>query len=146
MGRPLTNPLTFAGTLDSLGEIGRYLDEESSAAGLSRQQAYNLRLAVDEVATNIVVHGYQENAQSGEIVVRMETSDEAVTVTLEDTSPPFDPTRRAMPTDEDLTKPLEDRKIGGLGIFLAMKSVDQFRYERRGNRNLNTFVVHRQRN
>ena len=146
MDNSVADPLTFAATLEALGEIGRHIDEVSRAAGLSKQQAYNLRLAVDEVATNIVVHGYQKSGQSGDIVVRTETSDEAVTITLEDTSPAFDPTRRAMPTDEDLAIPLEDRKIGGLGIFLAMKSVDQLRYQRRGDRNLNTFVVYRQRN
>lgn len=139
------NTLTFAASLDALERIGCHLDEVSRAAGLGRQQAYNLRLAVDEVATNIVVHGYEEHGQSGEIVVRAETSDDAVTVTLEDSSPEFDPTERAMPTEEDLTTPLEDRKIGGLGIYLARKVVDEFRYERRGDRNLNTFVIRRTR-
>jgi anti-sigma regulatory factor (Ser/Thr protein kinase) len=48
-----------------------------------------------------------------------------------------------MPTAEELAEPLEDREIGGLGIFLALKSVDEFRYERRGDINVNTFVMRR---
>jgi anti-sigma regulatory factor (Ser/Thr protein kinase) len=66
-----------------------------------------------------------------------------VTVTLEDAGPEFDPRGRAMPSEEDLTAPLEQRDVGGLGIFLALKSVDEFRYERRGDKNVNTFAVRR---
>ncbi len=136
-------PLTVDASLDSLSEIGRYLEAASKAAGLSKQQAYNLRLAVDEVATNIIVHGYDENGLKGQVIVSVDQTPDALTVTLEDTSPEFDPRSRDIPSEEDLTTPLEERNIGGLGIFLAIKSVDDFRYERRGNTNLNTFVIRR---
>jgi anti-sigma regulatory factor (Ser/Thr protein kinase) len=115
----------------------------SKAAGLGRQAAYNLRLAVDEVATNIIVHGYEENGLSGTLIVRADERDDSIAVTLEDTGPEFDPRTRPLPSEEELAKPLEDRDVGGLGIFLALESVDEFRYERRGTTNLNTFVVRR---
>ena len=135
--------ITVDARLDSLSDIGRHVDAASQAAGLSRQQAYNLRLAVDEVATNIIVHGYEQSGISGTLLVRTETTDEAVTVTLEDSGPEFDPRGRAMPSEEELAKPLDQRNIGGLGIFLALKSVDEFHYERRGDTNLNTFSMRR---
>jgi anti-sigma regulatory factor (Ser/Thr protein kinase) len=136
-------PLTVDATLTSLSEIGRYVDTVSQAAGLARQEAYNLRLAVDEVATNVIVHGYEEHGLSGTLLLRAETTDESVAVTVEDRGPEFDPRNQAMPTAEELAEPLEDREIGGLGIFLALKSVDEFRYERRGDINVNTFVMRR---
>jgi anti-sigma regulatory factor (Ser/Thr protein kinase) len=136
-------PLTVDATLTSLSEIGRYVDTVSQAAGLARQEAYNLRLAVDEVATNVIVHGYEEHGLSGTLLLRAETTAESVAVTVEDRGPEFDPRNQAMPTAEELAEPLEDREIGGLGIFLALKSVDEFRYERRGDINVNTFVMRR---
>ena len=139
----MTRLLTVEATLDALSEIGKYLDDLSHAAGLGKQAAYNLRLAVDEIATNIIIHGYEEQGLSGRIILRADTTDDVVSVTLEDTGPAFDPRTRKMPTEEDLDKPLAERDIGGLGVFLAMKSVDEFRYERRGDVNLNTFIMRR---
>lgn len=135
--------LSVEATLNSLGEIGRYVDAVSQAAGLSRQQAYNLRLAVDEVATNVIVHGHEEAGLTGTLRFWAETTDDAVTVTLEDSGPAFDPRESRMPTEDELALPLEERSIGGLGIFLALKSVDEFRYERRGDTNLNVFTISR---
>jgi anti-sigma regulatory factor (Ser/Thr protein kinase) len=137
------SPLRVEATLDALVEIGRYVEAAAAAGGLSKRQAYDLRLAVDEIATNIIVHGYQANGRSGDIVVRADSDDTAVTVTIEDWAPPFDPLSREMPSEADLSKPLEERDVGGLGIYLAVRSVDEFLHERRDDRNLNTFVVKR---
>ena len=54
------------------------------------------------------------------------------TVTLEDKSPAFDPRTMQMPEAEDLARPLEERRIGGLGIFLAFQGVDRFEPPREG--------------
>jgi anti-sigma regulatory factor (Ser/Thr protein kinase) len=62
-------------------------------------------------------------------------------ITLEDTAHPFDPTQQDTPTDLDM--PLDERNIGGLGIFLALNGIDDFTYERVDNRNRNTLVVYR---
>jgi serine/threonine-protein kinase RsbW len=60
---------------------------------------------------------------------------------LEDHAQAFDPRSMRMPDAEDLAKPLEERAIGGLGIFLAIHGVDRFEYRREGERNLNIFEV-----
>ena len=135
--------LSVPGTLQSLGEIRGYVDAAAAAARLEKHQAYSLRLAVDEVATNIVVHGYEENGLTGRIVVRASVDDAAVAVTVEDSGPPFDPRSRVLPDAADLAKPLEDRDVGGLGLYLAFKRVDEFRYERRDDKNFNTFIMRR---
>ena len=66
---------------------------------------------------------------------------DTLTITLEDTAAPFDP--RGLPRPEQTELPLEERPIGGLGVFLTMENVDQFRYEYVGNRNRNIFVMKR---
>lgn len=137
------SPLRVEATLDALADIGRYVEAAAAAGGLAKRQAYDLRLAVDEIATNIVVHGYQANDRSGDIVVRADVDDTAVTVTIEDWAPPFDPLSRQLPSEADLSQPLEERDIGGLGIYLAVRSVDELIHERRDDRNLTTFVMKR---
>ncbi len=134
-------PLTVAGTLDSLGAIAQYVMSAANTAGLDKKTTYRLRLAVDEIATNVIVHGYEEAGLSGSINVHSTLDEQALTIILEDTGERYDPTKRDMPTDLD--KPLKDREIGGLGVYLTIQGVDKFLYERVGDRNRNIFVVKR---
>ncbi|BAY13244.1 ATP-binding protein [Calothrix sp. NIES-2098] len=133
--------LTVAGTLDSLSEIAQYVMASAVAAGLDKKTSYRLRLAVDEIATNIIVHGYEEAGREGQVVCQATLADESLTITLEDTGEQYDPTKQALPDDMDL--PMEQRRIGGLGVYLTIQGVDRFTYERVGNRNRNIFVVNR---
>ena len=133
------DPLIVRGTLDSLSPIADYVLAAARAAGLDGKAAYRLRLAVDEIATNVISHGYLEAGYEGDIIVRAEIDGQVLSVTLEDTAPPFDPFRRPEPDQVDL--PLEDRPVGGLGVFLAMRGVDEFRYEHDGTYNRNIFVM-----
>lgn len=112
-------------------------------AGLAKKPAYNLRLAVDEIATNIIVYGYKGGDADQTIVVHTEIDDQALTVILEDTAPKFDPTQQDLPDADDLNQPLEDRPIGGLGVYLAVQGVDQFQYQRLGDKNRNIFVAYK---
>ncbi|MEQ8963773.1 MAG: ATP-binding protein, partial [Coleofasciculus sp. C2-GNP5-27] len=59
-------PLTVSGTLDSLGAIAQYVLQAAQAANLDKKASYNLRLAVDEIATNIIIHGYEDVGLEGE--------------------------------------------------------------------------------
>ena len=134
-------PLTLPGTLDSLTKIGAYVLEAANAAGLERKLAYRLRLAVDEIATNAIVHGYDEVGREGDLVVAAEVGDGILTIILEDTGPAYDPFDT--PSPDDLDQPLDDRDIGGLGVFLAVEGVDEFRYERVDGTNRNIFTMKR---
>ncbi len=134
-------PLTVAGKLESLGAIAQYVMAAAEAAGLDKKAAYRLRLAVDEIATNIILHGYEEAGQEGDVVVNGTLDPECLTIALEDTGIPYDPNRQAQP--EGLDRPIEERHIGGLGVYLAFQGVDRFLYERTGDRNRNIFVMKR---
>jgi sigma-B regulation protein RsbU (phosphoserine phosphatase) len=124
-----------------LSRVRDFVRQHAQAAGLDAQQIYKLGLAVDEIATNAISHGYEESETSGELALAAEADDVALRILLEDTAPPFDPTTRAVP--ENLDQPLEQREAGGLGVFLAVQNVDEFAYHYANGRNCYTFTMHR---
>jgi serine/threonine-protein kinase RsbW len=132
-------PVTVPATLNSLGAIADYVLAAAASAGLDKRASYHLRLAVDEIVTNIIVHGYGDADLQGTLELRAVLHDNALTVSIEDFGVAYDP--RQTPTP-DTSLPLEDRPIGGLGVYLALKSVDEFFYERVGDRNRSTFKMH----
>jgi anti-sigma regulatory factor (Ser/Thr protein kinase) len=132
---------TFPGEIDSLSPIRDYINEQAIQAGLDKMSAYNLCLAIDEVATNIINYGYIESGLSGDIDVIIENSGNTLTITLEDRALQFDPRDNDLPSDDDLNLPLEERAIGGLGIFLVFSSVDKFEYEFVDGKNRNIFTM-----
>jgi anti-sigma regulatory factor (Ser/Thr protein kinase) len=132
-------PINLPGILASLEVIRDYVRAAAHEVGLDRKRTYRLSLAVDEIATNIISHGYEEAGYVGEIDVIAKISDGTLTIVLEDTAVPYDPHKADNP--DDLDAPLEDRDIGGLGVFLAIQYVDEFRYERIADRNLHTFIM-----
>lgn len=135
-------PLRVAATLESLSAIGEFVLQAAAEAGVERRSAYRLRLAVDEIATNVVVHGRPgEHGADNVMTVEATAADDALTITLEDEGPAFNPIEKEPP--DHIERPMQERPIGGLGVFLAIRGVDQFRYERVGTTNRNTFVVHR---
>ena len=135
-------PLTVPGILDSLSAIGQYVNAAALAAGLDKKVSYRLRLAVDEVATNSIIHGYAETGLTGNIVVVSEINHETLTIILEDTAPFFD-LRSLAERPDHIDKPVEDRPIGGLGVYLTIQNVDKFDYEYVNHRNRNIFIVNR---
>ena len=132
---------TLPGTLETVARLRDYVAKRAEAAGLSRKAIYNLCLAVDEIATNVVLHGYQEAGRTGILRIGTALDEEGFTVTLEDEGAPFDATRHALPTAEELARPLEERTVGGLGILLALRGVDALQYESAPGVNRHVFVV-----
>ncbi len=136
-------PLILPGHTDSLGAIGRYVMDAATAAGLDRKAAYKLRLAVDELATNVVVHGYEEASLEGDVSVSADMDERALVIAIEDTARPFDPTAHTHPDDDELSQSLDDRPMGGLGVLLVRDGVDDFHYEYINGRNRTIITVNR---
>ncbi len=132
--------LSVGGTLDALEVIRAYVLAAAGKAGLDKKAAYRLQLAVDEIATNIVTHGYAEAGLEGMIDVWAVFDEKALTISIEDTGVAYEPDLQSA-DDKDLL--LEERQIGGLGLLLAIQNVDEFHYERVGERNRHTFIVNR---
>ncbi|PYE54790.1 SpoIIE family protein phosphatase [Deinococcus yavapaiensis] len=131
--------LKVPGTLDALDDLAAFVLRAADVANLDKKAAYRLRLAVDEIATNIVTHGYDEAGLNGDITISARLAPHALTVTLEDEAVPYDPLKTTMP--DDLAAPLHERDIGGLGVYLTLRGVDEFRYEFVEGRNRNIFVM-----
>jgi anti-sigma regulatory factor (Ser/Thr protein kinase) len=135
--------LRVGANLDVLSSIGAFVMDAAKAAGLNSRAAYRLRLAVDEMATNVIVHGKPlEHSGDDEIRLVSDIDEQNLKITMEDRGPEFNPLERQVP-GEHLVKPLEQRPIGGLGVFLAIRGVDRFHYERVGDINRSIFVVNR---
>ncbi len=131
-------PLVLPANMDALKPIGQYVANLATLGGLGKKAAYGLRLAVDEIVTNIVLHGYGENGPPGNLQVSGETFAQEVVITVEDNAPPFDPRQAARPHSN---LALEERPRGGWGVQLALESVDELKYERLAGCNRNIFVV-----
>lgn len=136
-------PLTIFASLDALKPLADYIIKASETAGLDKKQTYKLRLAVDEIATNIITYGYEEAGKTGDITISADIDEKMLKITLEDTAIFFDPREKLSAEEETLTLPLEERRIGGLGIYLTISGVNEFQYKRVGDCNLNVFIMYR---
>ena len=125
-----------------MGPIREFVRSKAAEAGLDKKRTYRLQLAVDEIAANIALHGYEEQGLAGDIEVQAEVGPDRLTITLVDSAIPYDPFSRVMPSDLDA--PLQDRAIGGLGVFLAINNVNEFLYRFNDGQNHNIFVVQRE--
>ncbi|MGW2255011.1 ATP-binding protein [Kitasatospora sp. NPDC001660] len=131
--------LRLPAALDSLDELARYVLAFAARAGLPPEVAYRLRLAADELATNVVLHGYR--GRDGELRISSGTDGERVWVRLEDDAPPFDPSADRPDPHTDL--PLALRPIGGLGIHLALTALDDYRHDHTDGHNTSLLVIRR---
>lgn len=109
----------------SVREACGFVKDLARGAGLSDEGAAELELAVDEICTNIVMHGYA--GKGGAIVLSVASEGGSVKVTIADRAGPFDPLRFTPP---DTSVPLEEREIGRMGLLIARKMVDEMSYER----------------
>lgn len=135
--------LTVPATLDSLTKIAEFVMAATAAAGLDKKAAYRCRLAVDEIATNIIIYGYGQAGCEGLLNLQADIDEQALTISIEDTAIAYNPNQTQLPTEDELKLPLEERPIGGLGVYLALHDVDKFHYERIGDKNRNIFTMYR---
>lgn len=107
-------------------DIGEILKEEK----FSPEFILNVQLALEEIIVNIARHGYCKEA--GLIGIRFETSPEGMSIEISDSAPKFNP---LMMPEPDVEADLDEREIGGLGIFLVRKVMDSvsYRYENQKN-------------
>ncbi len=128
--------LTFPASFDYLDEIREYVGEKARAAGFSDKDVYSIQLAADEAASNVIEHAYAGNSKAT-FELDCVFSNNQLVITLLDHGKQFDPSKVPQP---DLKADLSDRKIGGLGIYLMRKLMDEVRYEITNAGNLLTLV------
>ncbi len=142
-GGPEGDPeeLSVPADLESLPVVGQFVLRAAAAAGLDSRASYGLRLAVHEIAANSIIHGQAGLAGEGWLDLHSEFQGDVLTITLEDAGLAYDP--RQTPAPAGLSRPPGERAAGGLGVYLALRSVDDFAYERVGNRNRHVFRMRR---
>ena len=115
----------FAAKFEYLDEIREFVGGIARAGGFSDKDVYNIQLATDEAASNIIEHAY-EKVSDGVLELSCGMQDNAIKIILIDRGESFDPSEIPLP---DLKADLSERKIGGLGIFLMRKLMDEVHYE-----------------
>jgi len=112
--------------------VHQALDELAARNGVTRSAIARLQLALEEHLTNVICHGYKAG-QTGTITVRITLGPQAIRTEVEDDAAPFNPLDAP---DVDTSLPLDQRPIGGLGVLMIRKSVDELDYRRAGGRNV----------
>lgn len=133
--------LTIPADPNTLSVVSAFVWAVAAEAKLNQRKAYRLRLAVDEIMTNIITHGYAKCEGCPPIHLWVEIEQYSVSVTIEDGGEPYDITQSETP--EDIGLPPEERDIGGLGVFLVVRYVDDIRYEYVNGHNVNRLTVKR---
>jgi serine/threonine-protein kinase RsbW len=117
--------LIVPATLDSLAKISMFVTDATSRAGLDDHAAWQVQLAVDEASTNIIQHGYGDDAP-GDIELGWRVDGSDLVVTLRDRGRRFNPDDVPAP---DISSPLEERQAGGLGLYLMGRLMDSVAFE-----------------
>ena len=131
--------LTLEATVDNLPQVMSFLEEELEAADCPMKTQMQISVSVEEIYVNIASYAYAPG--TGEATVRVEFRDDpaAVCITFIDSGVPFDPLRKA---DPDVTLSSEERGIGGLGIYMTKKAMNEMRYAYEDGKNVLTMVKH----
>ena len=127
----------FAANFEFLDEIREFVGEIARKNGFTDKEVYNIQLATDEAASNIIEHAY-EGVSDGLMEISCGVQKNAITIILVDHGEPFDPSNVPAP---DLKADLSDRKIGGLGLFLMRKLMDEVHYVVEPEKNSNTLTM-----
>ncbi len=127
--------LHIAALLDNLDEVLSFVTNRLEEADCSIKQQMQIQIAVEEIFVNIAHYAYNSNPGDAFITVCIEDDPKTVEIEFKDKGMPFDPTANP---DPDVTLTAEQRKIGGLGIFMVKKSMDSVKYRREDGCNILT--------
>ena len=116
---------TFPARFEFLDEIRDLVAQVAREGGFTEKEIYSLQLAADEAASNIIEHAY-EGISNARLDITCDMQGEMIIITMRDTGAPFDPSRVKQP---NLKADLSERQIGGLGLYLMRKLMDEVHYE-----------------
>lgn len=127
--------LTIAATVENIETVTAFVDEQLEALDCPLKAQMQINIAIDELFGNIAHYAYHPDV--GEATVQVEVIEVplSVVITFIDGGIPYDPLAAA---DPDTSLPAEERAIGGLGIFMVKKSMDEIIYRYEGGKNILT--------
>jgi anti-sigma regulatory factor (Ser/Thr protein kinase) len=121
----------FSNKSDAMPGVSQLVDRVGRDFGVSPDVLMDLRIALDEIVTNIVKYAYIDDAEH-EFTIRCEVAGGSLATVIEDDGVAFDPLLSPMP---DLSVPMEERRVGGLGVHFVKNLMNSVRYERVAGRN-----------
>jgi anti-sigma regulatory factor (Ser/Thr protein kinase) len=125
--------MTLQATLDNLPEVTAFIDSQLEELDCPMKAQFQIDVAIDELFTNIATYAYGDS--TGNVTVRLDTQEDprAVLITFIDNGVPYNPLEQEEP---DITLAAEDRPIGGLGIFVVKKTMDDMSYDYKDGQNI----------
>ena len=112
--------------VENLAAVNDFVAEQLDEVGCSMGVSMQLEIAIEELFTNICYYAYGDGSGDAVIRTELESDPAAITITFVDSGKPYDPLAKE---DPDITLGVEERPIGGLGIFMVKKTMDDMRYE-----------------
>lgn len=136
-GITIMKELDIEARAENLEEVIQFVDKELETADCPVKAQMQIEIAVEEIFVNIANYAY--NPDTGSAVIRVEVADNPVSVKLVfiDKGVPYDPLAKK---DPDITLSAEERDIGGLGIFMVKKNMDEIHYEYKDGQNILTLI------
>ena len=127
--------LTIAATVENIEVVTDFVNEQLEVLDCPMKAQMQIDIAIDELFGNIAHYAY--NPDVGEATVRVEVVEDpmAVLITFIDKGVPYDPLAKA---DPNTTLSAEEREIGGLGIFMVKKTMDEISYAYKDGQNILT--------
>ncbi|MBR5465419.1 MAG: ATP-binding protein [Alistipes sp.] len=116
--------------------MATFLEEMGEELNLSPEVSFNIHLALEEAVSNVIMYAYPQGEEHA-FALTVRHVDNRLIFKIIDTGKEFDPTRQP---DADVTLSLEERPIGGLGIFLIRRIMQAVEYRRVGDKNILTMV------
>jgi serine/threonine-protein kinase RsbW len=123
--------------LENMGQLVRFITDSASKLGFSAKRLKEIELAAEEALVNIINYAYPEHR--GDIRVTCLSQTDTFLIEIEDTGIAFDMT---LIKDPDTSVTITDRKVGGLGVFLIRKLMDEVRYLRKDGKNILNLIAH----
>ena len=127
-----TNTLTLTNNINDLERLEPFLEEFFHQNGLAPAPLSQISLALEEALANVIMYAYPEGTQ-GDVTLSMKVEGKAICMEIRDKGVPFNPLQQQ---EVNLDVPLEERKIGGLGIHLIKEIMDSVAYEYHDGRNV----------
>lgn len=122
---------TFPATDEALADALAFVEEELEKNDCPMKTVMQITVCVEEMFVNVAHYAY--GGKQGEVTMTLDMENGLFSIQLTDEGMPFDPLAKE---DPDITLSAEERNIGGLGIFMVKKSMNEVSYERRGNKNI----------
>ena len=134
-GNSKVNEMTVSATIENIETVTEFVDKQLEEAGCSSKAEIQINVAIDELFSNIAHYAY--HPETGDATVRVEVCEEplSVIITFIDNGMPYDPLQNE---DPDISLSADERKVGGLGIFMVKKTMDEVTYEYKDGKNILT--------